>query len=189
MSVMDIELGNRASAEKFLSGYGPTFGEDGRPNYFFYNKYATQVLHLVADSWDDRYFITEIEVYSVSRSYGKKHFQLKDVAFFKTGNGLFIGYKQSAAGLLSGFAIGVNDPGGKNQVRSGRVEELFGEPDERTVEGDNAALVYKLNGIGIAGLDEPADYEADFEFRKNKLKKLRISIAARPKSPGAEKSP
>ena len=184
-SVMGIELGNRASAEKTLSGYGPTFGTNGLPNYFFYNKFATQVLHLTAASWDDRYLITEIEVYSVGSGYQRKHFQLKDVGFFTTGSGLFIGYKQSATGLLMGFAIGVNDPGGRSQVKSGRVEKLFGEPSERVEDGDDAAFVYDRRDAVLKDIPGSDGYKATYVFHKGKLRSLKF-IASGTDKPAAE---
>lgn len=180
LSVNDVRIGDRDSARKFLSGYGPTFGEDGRPAYFFYNKFATQVMKLTAASWEDRYFITEIEVFAVGRSYKRKHFQLKDIGYFKTGEGVFIGYRQSAMSVISGFAIGVNDPGGKNRVRMDKVEELYGEPDEMIEDGETVSFVYADQDVEIPGLKDTADYEAIYEFTKNKLRRYRISIKLPP---------
>ena len=179
MTVNGIELGNRESAEKVLGEYAPTFGDDGRPNYYFYNKYATQVLRAAAASFDDPYFVTEIEVYAVGKSYQRKHFQLKDTGFFKSESGIFIGYRQSAISLLSGFAIGVNNPGGKNRVGPKTVENRIGEPDERISE--EGKEIFKYGPIDVSLSDSgKADYRALYEFRKSKLRRFMLEIDTGP---------
>lgn len=179
ISVNDVTLGDRESAKQLLGKYQPTFGDDGRPEYYFYNEFANQVIRFVADSWEDEYLIVEIEVFAVTDKYRNPHFQLKETGYFKTNNELFIGYKQSATSLLSAFTIGVQDPGGKNRVREGRVQKLFGEPDETLEEGGNVTLVYKKNGMKLKDFGEPAQYTGSYEFRKGKLKRMKFSVSSR----------
>lgn len=175
-SVIDVALADRDSAKRLLKDYQPTFGDDGRPEYYFYNEFANQVIRFVADSWEDKYLITEIEVFAVTDKYRNPHFQLKDVGYFKTNNGLFIGYKQSATSLLSAFTIGVQDPGGKNRVREGRVQKLFGEPDETVEEGERATLIYKKTDMKLKDIEGAVSYRASYEFRKGKLKKMVFTV-------------
>ncbi|REJ75402.1 MAG: hypothetical protein DWQ47_07960 [Acidobacteria bacterium] len=175
-AIADVELGNRESAKALLADYGPTFGDDGRPEYYFYNKYADQVVRFKAASWQDKFLITEMEVFAVTDKYRRPHFQLKEIGYFKTPSGLFLGYKQSAVGLLSGFAIGINDPGGKNRVRKSRVQKLFGEPDETVEDGERATFVYHDPEMTFKDLGSTAAYRAEYEFKKGKLKRISLKI-------------
>ncbi|QQS39885.1 MAG: hypothetical protein IPM63_10925 [Acidobacteriota bacterium] len=175
-AIAGVELGDRASAKALLEAYQPTFGDEGEPEYYFYNEFADQVIRFTAKSWEDRHLITAIEVYAVTDKYRSPHFQLKEIGYFKTTNELFIGYKQSAMSLLSAFTIGVQDPKGKNRVREGKVQKLFGEPDETVEEGGYVALIYKKSGMKTVDLDGPLNYRASYSFRKGKLKRMSISI-------------
>lgn len=175
-AIAGVELGDRESAKSLLKDYQPTFGDDGRPEYYFYNEFADQVVKFTARSWEDPQLITDIEVYAVTDKYRSPHFQLKEIGYFKTTNELFIGYKQSSMSLLSAFTIGVQDPGGKNRVREGRVQKLFGEPDETVEEEGRVTLVYRKSGLTTKDLEGPLAYEAAYSFRKGKLKKMSISV-------------
>ncbi|MCO6509647.1 MAG: hypothetical protein J5I65_02545 [Aridibacter famidurans] len=175
-AIAGVELGDRASAKALLESYQPTFGDAGEPEYYFYNEFADQVVRFTAESWEDRFLITAIEVYAVTDKYRSAHFQLKEIGYFKTTNELFIGYKQSAVSLLSAFTIGVQDPGGKNRVRQGKVQKLFGEPDETVEEGRYVTLIYKRSEMKTNDLEGLLDYRASYSFRKGKLKRMSISI-------------
>ncbi|HUF04798.1 MAG TPA: hypothetical protein VMM38_11570 [Aridibacter sp.] len=175
-AITGVELGDRASAEALLGDYQPTFGDDGRPEYYFYNKFADQVVRFTADSWEDKFLVTEIEVYAVTDKYRSPHFQLKETGYFKTSNDLFIGYKQSATSLLAAFTIGVQDPGGKNRVREGKVQKLFGTPDETVEEAGNVTLIYRTSDLKTKDLEDPLAYQASYSFRKGKLKRMSISV-------------
>lgn len=182
-AIAGVELGDRASAKALLEAYQPTFGDEGEPEYYFYNEFADQVIKFTADSWEDRFLITAIEVFAVTDKYRNPHFQLKEIGYFKTTNELFIGYKQSAMSLLSAFTIGVQDPKGKNRVREGRVQKLFGEPDETIEDGQNVTLIYKRSGMKTNDVEGPLEYEASYSFRKGKLKRMAIRV-----SPASDKA-
>lgn len=174
LSVAGIELGNRESAEKFLKdGYSPRIEEDGRVSYAFYNEWATQVMRLYAPSMEDKYFITEIEVYRVGRSYKERHFHLKDVELFQTDGGVFIGFKQSAAFLIAG----IKNAGKINEFKPKHIVKQKGEPTERVEkpEEKRETLIYKTESIKLSD-ETTAKHEAEYEFYKDKLKKFRVKI-------------
>jgi hypothetical protein len=174
MSVAGIELGDRESAKKFLTdGYAPRIGEDGRVSYYFYNKWATQVMRLEAPSYDDRFFITGIEVFRVGESYRERHFQAEEIKLFETENRIFIGFKQSAAYLIAG----VKNAGATNEFKSKHIVKLKGEPSERvaTEEEKRETLVYRGASVELKD-GRTAGYEAEYEFYKDKLKRFRLQI-------------
>ncbi len=173
LSVVGIELGNRESAEKFLkNGYAPRIEEDGRVSYSFYNKWANQVMRLFAPSMEDKYFVTEIEVFKVGRSYRERHFHTEDIKFFETENGIFIGFKQSAAY----FIAGIKNAGSINEFKPKHLIKINGEPDEKIEKESEKreTLIYKVSDIDL--VESKADYEAEYEFYKNKLKRFRLKI-------------
>ena len=177
MSVAGIKLGDRASAKAFLADYTPRQldGDDKRPAFFFYNKFGTQVLKLVGASQDDPYFITEIEVFSVGKSYQTKHYVAQKIGFFETENKIFIGYQQSVASMLIGLpGVSRNDMVGPKDVIKKK-----GEPTEHNKTGDDETVIYNLPDIQIADGDKTNrfQYTANYEFHKNKLKKFSFKIA------------
>lgn len=177
LSVGGIKLGNRASAKIFLDGYQARIGEDGRPMYFFYNKFANQVMKLTGASMEDRYFITEIEVYRVAKSYTAPHFQAK-IAYFKTDSNLFIGYKQSAASMITG----IPNVDGKDTTGPKAVIKKLGEPTERTKTVELETLIYKQSEIELAdenaaGKTRKFAYSAQYEFNEGNLKKFILKIS------------
>ena len=174
MSVAGIELGSRESAKAFLkSGYQPRVGKDGRPTYYFYNKWGSQVMKLTAASFDDPYFLTEIEVFSVGEKYQERHFQAEEVKYFETENKIFIGFKQSTMNLIAG----VKNKGSNNEITPKAVVEIKGEPSKRAdTDKNHEVLSYNIAAVKVAGAKMEADYQADYEFYKKKLKKFSIKL-------------
>ena len=174
MSVAGIELGSRESAKAFLkSGYQPRVGKDGRPTYYFYNKWGSQVMKLTAASFDDPYFLTEIEVFSVGEKYQERHFQAEEVKYFETENKIFIGFKQSTMY----FIAGVKNKGSNNEITPKAVVEIKGEPSKRAdTDKNREVLSYNIAEVKVPGAKMEADYQADYEFYKNKLKRFSIKL-------------
>jgi hypothetical protein len=167
LSVAGVKLGDRDSAKAFLAGYSPRKGEDGRAYYFFYNSYGTQVMKLTAASAEDQYFITEIEVFVVGRSYQEKHYVANDLGAFTTEGGIFIGQKASVSSVVFGVP---NRIGPKDVVRK------QGEPTKREKTGKDETIIYALANMNLAGGE--FDYYAGYEFSKNKLKKFILKISS-----------
>lgn len=184
LSVSKIRLGDRASAKGFLEGYSPRRQDDGRPAFFFYNKFGTQVMKLTAASVEDPYFIMEIEVFAVKKSYQTQHYVAEKIGFFQTEKKIFIGYQQSAASMIIGLpGVSRNDIIGPKDVIKKK-----GEPTERVKTGDDEIVTYNLASIELP--DENAanktsrfSYFARYEFYKNNLQKftLKISTEEKPK--------
>ncbi len=176
LSVAGIKLGDRASGRQFLLKYLPTTGEDGRAHYYFYNKHATQVMKLVAASFDDPYMITEIEVFAVGQSYQKPHFVAENIGHFATEDRIFIGFQQSVVSMLIGPGVSRGDMIGPKDVIKKK-----GEPAARVkLEEGREAITYRFERLAIA--DEGSairqyDYTARYEFRKSKLKRFKLAIA------------
>lgn len=177
LSVAGIRLGDRASAKKFLEKYSAGAGDEGEPQYSFWNKFGNQVMQLHALSFDDPYFITKIEVFYAPQSYMGRHYVLKDQGFFVTENGIFIGYRQSAVSIIAGIPnVGRNDRIGPNDIARKK-----GEPTTRIKEGKKEFLTYdpgKIN-LEIDGKNESVNYLAKFETDKNKLKRFSIEISSK----------
>ncbi len=174
MSVAGIQLGSRESAKAFLtSGHQPRVGKDGRPTYYFYNKFGSQVMKLTAASFDDPYFLTEIEVFAVGAKYQERHFQAENVKYFSTENDIFIGFKQSAMYLIAG----VKNTGGKNEITPKDVVELKGEPSGRVnKEKNREVLSYDISDVKLPNEKMTTNYQASYEFYKKKLKRFSIKL-------------
>lgn len=173
LSVAGIKLGDRDTAKAFLSGYSPRKTDDGRVAYFFYNSYGTQVMKLTAASAEEPYFITEIEVFAVGKSYQTQHYVADDLGVFTTESGIFIGYKQSASSMLFGAA---NKTGAKGLVKK------LGAPTSQEKTGDDEIITYNLSRIKLPGETAEFDYYARYEFSKNKLKKFIFKISSTKKT-------
>ena len=178
LSVVGVKLGSRASGKAFLDGFQARIAEDGRPIYYFYNKFANQVMKLTGASFEDRFFITEIEVYRVGKSYQAPHFQAEKIGYFKTENNIFIGYKQSTASMITG----IPNVDGKDTTGPKNVVKKLGEPTEKAENGERETFVYKAPEIELA--DENAadkmlkfSYSAQYEFNEGKLKKFILKIS------------
>ncbi|MGI8639317.1 MAG: hypothetical protein ACR2MG_05120 [Pyrinomonadaceae bacterium] len=174
LSVAGIELGNREKAKTFLTpGYMPRKDEDGRPTYYFYNEWGSQVMKLTAASFEDPYFITEIEVFAVSEKYQERHFQAEDIKYFTTENGIFIGFKQSAMY----FIAGIKNMGSKNKFELKDVIEVKGEPGGRIVKDEKRNVItYNLSNIKLPGENLVAGYQASYEFYKKSLSRFSIKL-------------
>lgn len=176
LSVAGIRLGDRASAKTFLEGYAPTRDENGRTAFYFYNGYATQVMKLTADSAEDPYFITEIEVYNIDETYQRKHFQAKKIDYFTTEKGIFIGYRQSVASILLFPGVSRNEMIGPKDVIKKK-----GAPTENVKQENLEIVTYKLASVEVpdetAGKTKTFDYLAQYDFFKNKLWKFKIKIS------------
>lgn len=168
LSVAGVKLGDRTSAKSFLENYSSRIGEDGRPVFLFYNKNGTEVLKLVSASAEDLYFITEIEIFMVGRSYQSRLYIAEKFDSFETENEIFLGLRQSAASLLFGVPkkIGTKD-----------LVKKKGEPKSRVKNDKNEILYYEKNGIEILGESAKYNYSASYEFYKNTLKKIKIKIS------------
>lgn len=176
LSVAGVRLGDRRTAKAFLEGSQPRIGEDSRPTYYFFNKSATQVIKLTGASFEDRFFITEIEVYKVGKSYTAPHFQAEKIGYFKTESGIFVGYRQSTASAL----IGIPNVDGKDRTGPKTVAKKLGEPTERLAEGERETLIYKLPEIELAdetGKTAKFAYTARYEFSDDKLKRIILKIS------------
>jgi hypothetical protein len=177
-SVAGVKLGHRASAKAFLIQYLPTTGEDGRPAYYFYNKFGSQVMKLTAASFEDPYFITEIEVFSVGKSYQKGHHWAEKIGYFMTEKDIFIGYRQSMTAAM----IGIPNLARGSRIGPKDVVKKKGMPTERVKDGERETVTYSLSNVEIA--DEDAanktnryDYYARYEFNENKLKRFTLKIS------------
>ena len=193
MSVAGLKLGGTPATKEFLTAYSPRQGEDGRPEYFFYNKFGTQVMKLTAESYESPYFITEIEVFAVGRSYMNTHHVARQIGYFVTENGIFIGYRQSALALL----VGIPNVAREDRIGPKDVVKKKGTPASRTKTGDTEVLIYDLPNIALEeNAENPAqrsaaqkfDYQARYEFRKNKLKRFHLKITAQNRKDDDEKS-
>ena len=173
LTVAQFELGNREKAKNFLAkGYPSRPGEDGRPEYLFYNEFGTQVMRAVGASQDDPYFITEIEAFAVGESYRNKHFYLKDTSYFVTGSGIFIGFRQSVASMITFPGVSRREIIGPKDV-----VKIKGEPAERTVnEKKRDVFIYKVPNVKIDGESGVYNYEAHYEFYKKQVKKFNLKI-------------
>lgn len=177
LSVAMVKLGDRASAKAFLKDYQARQAEDGRPIYYFYNKFANQVMKLTGASFDDRFLITEIEVYRVGKSYQAPHFQAEKIAYFKTEKDIFIGYKQSTASMITG----IPNVDGKDTTGPKTVIKKMGAPTEDVKTDEKEMLVYNLPNIEIAdenGKTNKFNYSAQYEFAEGKLKRFTLKISA-----------
>ena len=170
LSVAGIQLGNRASAESFLSKYTPRINDDGSVSYWFYNKFGTQVMMLTAVSADDPHFITEIKVFAVDSSYVKKHYVAKDVGFFVTENGIFIGYRQSALSII----VGVPNAGREDRIGPRDVIRKKGTPAERVKEDKIEKFTYNVSDVRVADMN--SSYQASYRFYKNQLNSFEIKL-------------
>jgi hypothetical protein len=176
LSVVGVKLGDRASGKAFLADFQARRDADGRPIYYFYNKFANQVMKLTGASLEDRFFITEIEVYKVNKTYTAIHFHADKIAYFKTEKDIFIGYKQSTASMITG----IPNIDGKDMTGPKTVIKKLGEPTEDVKTDEKERLVYSLPNIEIA--DETSktnkfSYSAQYEFSEGKLKRFTLSIA------------
>ena len=178
-TVSAVRLGDRPSAKAFLNGYQPRTDE-GRPTYYFYNKYGTSVVKLTATSFDDPYFMTGIEVLDAGKDYKGSHFYLDKIGYFETESGIFIGSRQSRRGIAASLIIGIPVPLGVNSVHPNDVIRKKGEPSERRKSGDFESLDYRLETIDLDGENGAKfGYAAHFDFNKRRL--MRYSIMLVPK--------
>ena len=171
LSVAGIKLGDRDSAKAFLNGYSMRKQDDGRFAYFFYNEFGTQVMKLTATSAEEPYFITEIEVFTVGRSYQEQHYVAKDMGAFTTESGIFIGQKASVSSVMFGVP---------NRIGPKDIVKKKGEPSKQEKNGKDETIMYALPNIKLSGGE--FDYDARYEFSKNKLKKFSLKIVEKEKA-------
>ena len=145
LSVAGVRLGDRASAKKFLETYSAGTGDEGQPEYSFWNKFGNQVMKVSAVSFDDPYFITRIEVFYAPQSYMGRHYVLKDQGFFVTENGIFIGYRRSVATMLAG----IPNVGREDRIGPKDIVKKKGEPTNRTTEDKKEIIIYDLGKISL----------------------------------------
>lgn len=175
LSVVGIELGNRESAKKYLvPGFSPRIGEDGKASYYFYNEWGTQVMRLTATSADDRFLITEIEVFSVSKKYRSRHYQDTENGLMLTENGIFIGFRQSAMHLF----VGIKNAGKKNTITPDGLIDIKGNPVRReTDENGLDVLTYELTAVQVKDFETELNYTGSFQFKKKKLVRFTLKIS------------
>lgn len=164
LSVAGVKLGDRDSAKVFLEGYSSRRDEQNRPVYMFFSKNGWEVMKLVAASEKDEHFITEIEFFTVGRSYLERHYIAEKFDSFETENGIFLGLRQSATSLLFGIP---NKIGPKDLVKK------KGEPKSRTEKDKRDVLIYESSNIGA----DKFNYSASYEFYKSTLKKVSLKIS------------
>ncbi len=176
LSVAGIRLGDRASAKKFLESYSPGTGDEGQPEYSFWNKFGNQVMKVSALSFEDRYFITRIEVFYAPQSYMGRHYVLKDQGFFVTENGIFIGYRQSALAFITGIPNAARE----DRIGPNDIVRKKGEPTSRTKQDKKEIIIYDLGKIDleIDGRNESVKYSATYETNKNRLRRIVIEISS-----------
>lgn len=175
LSVNNIKLGDRDSGKAFLTPYLPTTDENGRAAYYFYNYLGTQVMKLTAASFEDPYFLTEIEVFIVGKSYQKPHNYLEKTNFFVTESKIFIGYRQSVASMI----IGIPNVSRNDRIGPKDLVKKKGEPTSTGKEGERDVITYNLPNIEIKdekGASKKYDYSARYEFRDKKLKRFVLKI-------------
>ena len=166
LGVAGVKLGDRESAKAFLSGYSLRLGKDGRLAYFFYNSQGTQVMKLTAASSEEPFLITEIEVFSVGRSYLEQHYVAQDIGIFRSDNGIFIGEKASASSMIWGIP---------NRIGPKDVVKKQGAPTKQEKSGKGETILYAQPNIKLPG--GTFDYSARYEFSKSKLKKFTLKIS------------
>ncbi len=170
MNVAGVQLNDEKSGKAFLSKYAPRTGENGQPVYYFYNKYATEVLKLTAFSDKQPHLIVSAEVYLVGKTYREQHFQINETASFATESNFFVGVRQSAKSLLFGIA---------EKTDTEKVVKLKGKPDDVVKTENRETLTYKLSDVESMRDGRSVKiprYVAVYEFYKDKLKKISISI-------------
>ncbi len=167
-SVAGVRLGDRASAREFLEGYSARRDAENRPVFMFYNKNGTEVLKFVAVSEEDSYFIIEIEIFTVGRSYQERFYIANKFDSFETENGIFLGLRQSATSLIFGIP---NRIGPKDLVKKKGEPKARGKKDKRDV------LSYETIGVEIANEANKFNYSASYEFYKSTLKKISLKIS------------
>ena len=170
LSVSGIKLGDRESAKAFLSGYSARIEPDRRAGYYFYNKFATQVIKLTAASFSDPYFLMEIEVFAVGRSYQNRHFQTEKIGYFETESGIFIGHRESALSII----VGIPGVARRDQIGPNDLVKIKGIPTERVKTEDREMVTYSLAKIELPGETSHFGYHSEYEFYKNKLKRLTL---------------
>lgn len=164
LSVAGVKLGDRDSAKMFLEGYSFRLDAQNRPVYMFFSKNGWEVLKLTAASEKNEYFITEIEFFTVGRSYQERHYIADKFDSFETENGIFLGLRQSATSLLFGIP---NKIGPKDLVKK------KGEPKSRTEKDKRDVLTYESTNFGM----NKFNYSASYEFYKSTLKKVSLKIS------------
>lgn len=176
LSVAGIRLGDRTSAKKFLETYSPGTGDEGQPEYSFWNKFGNQVMKVSALSFEDRFFITKIEVFYAPQSYMGRHYVLKDQGFFVTENGIFIGYRQSALAFITGIPNAARE----DRIGPNDIVRKKGEPTSRTKQDKKEIIIYDLGKIDleIDGKKESVNYSARYETNKNKLRRFVFEISS-----------
>lgn len=176
LSVAGIRLGDRVSAKKFLENYSAGTGDEGQPEYSFWNKFGNQVMKVSALSFDDPYFITRIEVFYAPQSYLGRHYVLKDQGFFVTENGIFIGYRQSVVSMIAG----IPNVGREDRIGPNDIVKTKGEPTSRTKADKKEIITYDFNKINldIDGKKQQVNYSARYETHKNKLRRFVLEISS-----------
>lgn len=175
ISINGIKLGDRVSAKAFLEKYAPTTDETGRPIYYFYNDPGTQVLKLTAESFEDPYYLVEIEVYGVGENYRRSHYYLKDTNFFITESKIFIGYRQSVASMI----IGIPNVSRGDMIGPNDLAKRKGEPTERTKDGEKEILTYNFPELELVdenNVKRSFNYTATYQFIRKKLRKFSFKI-------------
>ena len=175
MSVAGVKLGDRTSAKAFLEGYQPRT-DGGQPTYYFYNSHVTTVMKLTAASFDDPYFVTEIEVFNVGPEYQNRHFVLEKVGHFVTESGIFVGFRQSGRGLAVALIVGVPNIARDNMTGPKDVVNKKGEPNERVKNGAEDIFDYRLDSIGLPDGKTNYGYSAHYRFYDKKLNRFSMKI-------------
>jgi len=181
ISVASVKLGDRASAKAFLDGYQYRT-DGGLPTYYFYNSRVTTVLKLTGRSFDDPYFITEIEVFGVGQEYQKRHFVLDRVGHFLTETGIHIGFRQSGADIAFAMTVGVPGVVGDSITRPDYVVKKIGNPSTRAKNGEEETFDYLVDSLSLTSAEGKADYRytAHYRFYKRKLNRFILKIEPLP---------
>jgi hypothetical protein len=177
MGVAGLKLGDRDSGKLFLSEYQPRIGVDNLPRYYFYNGLGTTVMTVTTASREDPYFVTEIEVMAVGKSYRERHFYLKDTNYFATESGVFIGFRQSGGAKVAALLVGVPNISRGNMIGPNDIIRKKGEPTSRGTIDGRETFEYQVDSIKLVP-DDGAEYAhtSQFEFKDRKLKKFRLML-------------
>ncbi|MBX3298037.1 MAG: hypothetical protein KF736_01080 [Acidobacteria bacterium] len=185
MGVAGVRLADRDSARRFLDGYQYRT-DQGVPTYYFYNSKITTVLKLTGLSYEDPYYITEIEVYNVGPEYQYRHFVLEKLGHFVSEAGVFVGFRQSGKGIAIALATGFPNLARDNVIGPKDLSGKLGEPSERQVNGSEEILIYSNDTEVVppeGGAAAKVRYTARYRFYDRKLNRFLIRIEPVPAPP------
>lgn len=183
---------DESATRALLQNYSPRYDNElGRPKYFFYNEYGNQVLAVTGHSKEHPFLVVALEVFSVGKSYQKRHYQMKDKSFFTSESGFFLGRRPSATSML--FAA-PNMTGPKDVIKKKGTPSADEKVEEKRTliyqfsaakNADSPKIEMQKIKSNIAAPPIFGSYRAEYHFVKNELRRFVITIdnVAPPKTP------